>query len=63
MSALEHVLHSIVIIAIIYVVMLHVLKQSPSAAETRSLAIGSFALAYMLVFGHNAPTMSALNRF
>ena len=62
MSGLEHVIHSCVIVAIAYVVMLYGLKQSPSMAETRSLALGSAALAYMLVFGHKAPTLNALNR-
>ena len=55
MSGLEHVLHACVIIAIAYVVMLYGLKQSPSVAETRSLALGSLALSYMLLFGHKLP--------
>ena len=59
-SGLSHVLHSIVITAIAYVIMLYVLKQSPSTAETRSLALGAAALAYMLVFGHGAPSLGAL---
>ena len=59
-SGLTHVLHSIVITAIAYVLMLYVGKQIPSTAETRSLALGSLTLAYMLVFGHNLPSMSAL---
>jgi len=62
MSGLEHVIHSCVIVAIAYVVMLYGLKQSPSVAETRSLALGSVALAYMLLFGHKLPTMNAFNR-
>ena len=57
MSGLEHVIHACVIVAIAYVVMLHVLKQSPSVAETRSLALGSAALAYMLLFGHKLPSL------
>ena len=36
MSGLEHVIHSCVIVAIAYVVMLYGLIQSPSTAETRS---------------------------
>ena len=55
MSGLEHVLHACVIIAVAYVVMLYGLKQSPSVAETRSLALGSVAFAYMLLFGHDLP--------
>ena len=57
MSGLEHVIHACVIVAIAYVVMLYGLKQSPSMAETRSLALGSAALAYMLMFGHNMPKL------
>ena len=59
-SGLTHVLHSIVITAVAYLFMLYVLKQNPSTAETRSLAIGSATLAYMLVFGHGAPSMGSL---
>jgi len=57
MSGLEHVIHACVIVAIAYVVMLYALKQSPSVAETRSLALGSAALAYMLIFGHKMPSL------
>jgi hypothetical protein len=60
MSGLEHVLHASVITAVAYVIMLHGLKQGPSMAESRSLALGSAALAYMLIFGHKAPTMASL---
>jgi len=60
MSGLEHVIHSCVITAIAYVVMLYGLKQSPSMAETRSLALGSASLAYMLIFGHKLPTIKSL---
>jgi len=60
MSGLEHVIHSCVIVAIAYVVMLYGLKQSPSTAETRSLALGAAALAYMLIFGHGLPSMGSL---
>ena len=57
MSGLEHVIHACIIIAVAYVVMLHGFKQSPSVAETRSLDLGSFALAYMLIFGHKMPSL------
>ena len=60
MSGLEHVIHSCIIVAIGYVVMLYGLKQSPSVAETRSLALGSAALSYMLIFGHKLPDLGAL---
>tara|TARA_B100002051_G_C16551664_1_gene542905 strand:+ start:399 stop:572 length:174 start_codon:yes stop_codon:yes gene_type:complete len=57
MSDLEHVLHASVITAVAYVVMLYGLKQSPSVAETNSLALGSGSLAYMLIFGHKLPKL------
>ena len=57
MGDLEHVLHACVIVAVAYVVMLYVLKQSPQVAETRSLALGAAALAYMLIFGHKLPEL------
>ena len=57
MGDLEHVLHACVIVAVAYVVMLYALKQSPQVAETRSLALGAAALAYMLIFGHKLPEL------
>ena len=60
MGDLEHVLHACVIVAVAYVIMLYVLKQSPQVAETRSLALGSAALAYMLIFGHELPDLTKL---
>ena len=57
MSGLEHVVHSCVIVAVAYVVMLYGLKQSASMAESRSLALGSFALSYILLFGHKLPKL------
>lgn len=55
MSGLNHLIHATILIAVAYVVMLYGLKQSPSVAETRSLALGSVAFAYMLLFGHQLP--------
>ena len=54
-SGLTHVLHSCVITAVLYILMLFVLKQSPAVAETNSLALGASALSYMLIFGHKLP--------
>ena len=58
---LVHVGHSALIGVVSYVIMLYGLKQSPSMAETRSVLVAAVALAYMVVFGHKAPTMNALN--
>ena len=60
MGDLEHVLHASVIVSVAYVIMLYVLKQGPQLAETRSLALGSAALAYMLIFGHKLPELPEL---
>ena len=59
-SGLTHVLHASVITAVAYILMLYVLKQSPVVAETRSLALGASALSYMLIFGHELPSMASL---
>ena len=55
MSELEHLVHACIIISVAYVVMVSTLKQSNSVAATRSVALGSLALSYMLVFGHTLP--------
>ena len=52
--------HGIVIGLLAYAVMVYGLKQGSARAENRSALLGSLAVAYMVVFGHMAPTMSAL---
>ena len=49
------VLHSIVIGALLYIVMVFALKQNKMVAENRSVLIGALVLAYMVVFGHGLP--------
>ena len=49
-------LHSIVIGALLYVVMVFGLKQNKMVAENRSVLLGALVLAYMVVFGHGLPT-------
>ena len=56
MNGLNHLVHACVIVVLAYVVMLYVLKQKPSVAESRSIALGAVAFAYMLVFGHKMPS-------
>ena len=56
------VVHGIVIALVAYVLMVYALKQSPTMAENRSVLLGTLAVAYMVVFGHTAPTMTALKR-
>ena len=55
MSGLNHLIHSCILVSIAYVIMIYGLKQSPSIAEPRSVAIGAFAFGYMLLFGHEMP--------
>ena len=54
------VVHSVVIALVAYVAMIYLLKQKPMKAENRSVLLGSLALAYMVVFGHSAPTLKSL---
>jgi len=49
------VLHSVVIAAGLYAVMIYGLKQSPEMAENRSIILGALVLIYMIVFGHGLP--------
>jgi hypothetical protein len=56
------VVHGVALALLAYVLMVHALNQSPGVAETRSVLLGAVAVAYMVVFGHGAPTMSALTR-
>ena len=56
------VVHGVSLALVAYVLMVYALKQSPSMAESRSVILGALAVAYMCVFGHGAPTMSALKR-
>ncbi len=54
------VVHGIALSLVAYVLMVYVLKQGPSMAENRSVLLGALAVAYMVVFGHMAPSMTAL---
>ena len=51
-----HLLHSAVIGVILYLILLYVVKQSPSKAENMSVLVGGLALVYMVLFGHGLPT-------
>lgn len=55
MSELEHVVHACMVVVVAFLVMVYALKQSSATAATRSVALGSLVLAYMLVFGHGLP--------
>jgi hypothetical protein len=53
-------LHALIIGVILFLLMTYLLGQKPAVAENRSILIASFILAYMILFGHGAPT--ALNK-
>jgi hypothetical protein len=48
-------LHSAIISALLYVIMVYAMGQHSRVAESRSLGIGAIVLIYMLVFGHGLP--------
>jgi len=54
--SLVMVFHAIVIAIVLYILMVFVLKQKSSVAETRSILIGALSLVYMILFGHGLPT-------
>lgn len=49
------VMHSVVISALLYAIMVFILKQDAMVAENRSVLIGGLVLAYMVLFGHGLP--------
>lgn len=48
-------LHSAIIAAIAYLIMVFVMKTSASIAEDRSVLLGGLVLVYMVLFGHGLP--------
>ncbi len=55
-SARMMIVHSAVIGAILYLLMIFVLGQKQSVAENRSVLLAAAILMYMIVFGHGLPT-------
>ena len=62
-GSLEHVAHSLGLFVVLYLGMVYALKQSESVALKRSIFLATFALLYMVVFGHGGPSMSKLKNF
>ena len=54
-SGFTMVIHCIVITAVLYVLMVYILKQSVPVATDRSVLIGAIVLIYMTLFGHSFP--------
>ena len=55
-TALSHLLHSVIITVILYIIMKFFLKQSETMSLNRSILIGALVLIYMILFGHGMPT-------
>ena len=55
-SCIEHLLHSLVLTIVLYVIMRYVMGQSHTKALCRSVVIGLAAALYMVLFGHGPPT-------
>ncbi len=49
-------MHSAIIGILLYLFMIFILGQKQVVAENRSILLASFALAYMILFGHGLPT-------
>jgi low temperature requirement protein LtrA len=58
-----HLLHSAVLGVVLYLILLYVVKQSPSKAENMSVLVGGLALVYMVLFGHGLPTKINANLY
>ena len=52
---LTHLVHTAIISALLYIIMVYVMGSHSRVAESRSLAIGAIVLLYMLAFGHDLP--------
>lgn len=52
---LAMLLHSIIIGAILYCIMVYGMGQSATIAENRSIIAGAVIVVYMIVFGHGLP--------
>jgi hypothetical protein len=50
-----HVLHAIILTTVLFAIMFYGLKQSVNVAYDRSVLIGSIALIYMMLYGHQFP--------
>ena len=55
-TTLSHLLHSVIITVILYIIMKFILKQSETMSINRSILIGALVLIYMILFGHGLPT-------
>ena len=54
-SSLTMIVHAVIIGIVLYLIMFYGLKQSQLQATDRSVLMGSLALVYMVLFGHELP--------
>jgi hypothetical protein len=54
-SGFTMIIHSILITAVLYAIMVYLLNQSIPVATDRSVLIGAIILVYMTLFGHAFP--------
>ena len=55
-SGLTMVLHSVIIVILLYLFMIYILGKKQMVAENRSIVLAAFILIYMISFGHGMPT-------
>jgi len=55
-SARMMILHSLIIGAVSYLLMIFAMGQKQSVAENRSVLLSALILIYMILFGHGLPT-------
>ena len=55
METLNHLLHSVIIGVVCYLLMVYLLKQSNEKALNRSIILAAIASIYMVLFGHSFP--------
>ena len=60
---LMHLLHSVVIGVVLYLVLVYGLKWGAGKSENMSVFVGGLALVYMVMFGHGLPTKINSNLF
>ena len=51
-------IHSVFISLILFVLLYFILQQKYEVAETWSFLVGSISLMYMIIFGHNLPSLN-----
>jgi len=56
------IVHAVIVGLLSYGLMFYALKQNQTVAENRSVLVAAIVLAYMVIFGHEAPSMNSLKK-